>query len=343
MPLLRQIKKELESIHVNTDVSSRVDVDEARDELTTLLENAREGEREAQKAGKLAGLAGRGRLVRDAIEVFGSMIPPLERAVATFSHLTQEEAGRRLTRYQQEVFGRMREEFAWLKSQDLSGDPVTLDDLPAELRQRYLSPRGRILIEVDPMENIWQQEANERFVADLRSVDSRATGTPVQNYQYINLLKDSYVHAAVWAFAAILILISLHFRNPVRIALTLLPLFLGIVWTLGVMGWFRIYFNPANIITLPLVIGIGVAFGVYVVDRHREEGRVKLLGSSTGKAVLLSALTTIFGFGSMMTGKYVGLVSLGLVMTIGISFCFITASLVLPQVLALMDAHKRGE
>jgi predicted RND superfamily exporter protein len=106
------------------------------------------------------------------------------------------------------------------------------------------------------------------------------------------------------------------------------------------MGWAGIQFNPANIITLPLVIGIGIAFGVYVVDRHDEEGRVSLAGSSTGKALLLSALTTIIGFASMTLGEYRGLISLGLVMSIGVALCFLSAALILPQILVLLDQRK---
>ncbi|MFH1066991.1 MAG: MMPL family transporter, partial [bacterium] len=134
--------------------------------------------------------------------------------------------------------------------------------------------------------------------------------------------------------------VGLYFKHLGRLVLTLIPLAVGVAWTLGVMGFFGIKFNPANIITLPLVIGIGVAYGVYIVDRYLEEGRVHLFGASTGKAVLLSALTTIFGFAVMMIGRHRGMVSLGLVMTIGISFCFITSAWILPPLLALVGSRK---
>jgi len=307
---------------------------------------SREGLEEARKYSRGVGgffstLGGRKELVQDAIRVFEQLIPPLERSLEALKGLDEAEAKTRLNRYQAEIVGKMKNEFSWLQGQNFS-DPVTVDDLPQDLRVRYVSPNGKCLIEVDPKENVWLEEPARKFVQDLHSVDPASTGTPVQNLAYIHLLRESYIQAAGYAFIAIVVLIALHFRNLVRVVLTLLPLGLGMVWTGATMVWLGIPFNPANIITLPLVIGIGVAFGVYVVDRHREEGKVNLFGSSTGKAILFSALTTMTGFLSMTTGKYVGLQSLGQVMALGIFFCFLSSVLVLPQILTLMDRAARA-
>jgi uncharacterized protein len=342
LPLLGEIGQIVSGLKLNTDVSQKVDVAKARADLRTLLEMAREGRTQALKYKTAAKFTGKGSLVEKAVEVFNGMIPPLERAVGTFDRLSQEEVNQRLNRYQVETFGRLGEEIEWLRNQRFK-EMITLDDLPVEVRQRYLSPSGKILIEVDPRENVWEEEPNRRFVEDLRSVSEKATGTPVQNFQYIKLLRDSYVEAAEVAFVAIVLLVLLHFRSLTKLGLTLLPLALGVFFMFGVMGWCDIPFNPANIITLPLIIGIGVAFGVYVVDRHDEEGKVALSSSSTGKALFLSAATTIIGFASMMTGDYRGLVSLGLVMTLGVTLCFLSSALILPQILTLMDRRKAAK
>ncbi|MDX6765192.1 MAG: MMPL family transporter [Candidatus Methylacidiphilales bacterium] len=339
LPLLRDIGKIVATLEYNPDFSNEIDVAKARAHIRQLLEMAREGRIQAAKYKTAAKFAGKGSLVEKAIEVFDRMIPPLERAVANFDKLSQDEVNERLRRYQAATFGNLGEEIAFLRSQKF-GDVITLDDLPFQVRERYLSPSGKVLIEVDPKENVWEEEPNRRFVEDIRKVSERATGTPVQNFQYINLLRDSYIQAGGLAFIAIVLLVFLHFRSLFKLGLTLLPLGLGILYTFGFMGWFDIPFNPANIITLPLVIGIGVAFGVYVVDRHDEEGRVALSSSSTGKALFLSAATTIIGFSTMMTGEYRGLASLGLVMTLGVLFCFLCSTLILPQILTLMDRRK---
>ncbi|MEM9399576.1 MAG: MMPL family transporter [Verrucomicrobiota bacterium] len=343
--VLHDLRRELDSFQLNLDVTSRLDVAKAKQHLTTLLQYSKEGLAESRKVRLVSGRA------KKALKIFEELIPTLEQSLKLLSELDQEEASRRLSQYQIKLFKRIEQEFAYLKNMDLENavtpdfvsaqdinlNNMTLEDLPEELKRRYISPNKKILLEVVPKENIWEREPNERFVKDLKSIDPNATGTPVQSYVYIKTLKDSYVIAALWALLAIVVLVGLHFRKISSVFITLLPLGVGIIWTLGIMGATGIQFNLANIITLPLVIGIGVAYGVYVVDRYEEEGEICLFGGSTGKAILLSAMTTIIGFGCMMTGKYVGLVSLGMLMSIGISFCFLASIIILPQVLKLTE------
>lgn len=185
--------------------------------------------------------------------------------------------------------------------------------------------------------DVWERKPTEEFVGQLQSVAPEATGTPVMNLEYIDLLMESYVEAAFYAAGVVIVLVFFLFRRIQDVLLTLLPLAIGILWMFGMLGLFRIQLNPANIVTLPMNLGIGVAFGVYVVARYREEGKVRIFESSTGKAVVLSALTTLFGFGSMLFGEYRGLVSLGLVMSLGVLCTLISAVVILPQILSLMD------
>ena len=312
---------------------SSVDVPKAKKDLEFLLESSQEG---AKQAKQYLGLSGR---ARQAVATFEKLIPPLERAVAALDKLSLEEAKQRLARHQVKLVGSITQNLGWLKTQ--RGDrPLTVDDLPAELRQRYLSSHGKVLLEVVPAVDVWERKPNEEFVAEMQKIAPGATGTPVMNLEYIDLLMKSYIQASFYAAGVILLLIFLLFRNLKDLVLTLLPLGLGVLWLFGALGLFHIQLDPANIVTMPMILGIGVAYGVYVMDRYREEGGVRIFASSTGKAVVLSALTTLFGFGSMLFGQYRGLVSLGMVMSLGVIFNLISALVVLPQILALQD--KRG-
>ena len=163
-----------------------------------------------------------------------------------------------------------------------------------------------------------------------------ATGTPVLNYYATDLLRTSYLWAAVWAFVAIVVLILLHFQSFKYLLLTLTPLVLAVLWRTGAMVWFGIEFNPANIVTLPLIIGIDVAFGVYIIDRYREDGRLSIFAGSTGKAIIMSSLTSLFGFSSLLISEYTGMFSLGQLMSLGIAIGLVTAIFFLPQLLALI-------
>ena len=162
------------------------------------------------------------------------------------------------------------------------------------------------------------------------------TGTPVQLLEYTTLLKNSYVQAAWYALAAIVILVFIHFRKISCVVLALLPVAIGAIWMVGVMGVLNIPFNPANIMTLPLIIGIGVTNGIHILNRFAEELHPSILARSTGKAVLISGLTTIAGFGSLILAQHRGIRSLGLIMAVGVTTCMVVGLTFLPALLTLL-------
>jgi hypothetical protein len=158
----------------------------------------------------------------------------------------------------------------------------------------------------------------------------------VQLYEYETLLKDSYVQAAWYALAAIALMVLIHFRSLTAVVLALVPVGIGTLWLAGLMGWAGVPVNLANIMTLPLVIGIGVTNGIHILNRYAEEGTPNILSRSTGKAVLVSGLTAIAGFGSLMLAQHRGIRSLGFVMSVGIAMCMIAALTLLPALLNLI-------
>jgi hypothetical protein len=162
----------------------------------------------------------------------------------------------------------------------------------------------------------------------------------VQLYEYESLLKDSYVHAAWYSLAAIALLVLFHFRTVGAVILALLPVGIGTLWLAGLMGWFGIPFNLANIMTLPLVIGIGVTNGIQILNRFAEERTPGILARSTGKAVLVSGLTAIAGFGSLILAQHRGIHSLGCVMAMGILTCMIAGLTFLPALLNLLGRWR---
>ena len=157
------------------------------------------------------------------------------------------------------------------------------------------------------------------------------------NYFATELLRTSYLWAAVWAFAAIVVLILLHFQSFKYLLLTLTPLVLAVLWRTGAMVWLGIEFNPANIVTLPLIIGIDVAFGVYIIDRFREDGKLSIFAGSTGKAIIMSSLTSLFGFSSLLISDFRGMWDIGQLMSLGIAIGLVTAIFMLPQILSLLQ------
>src|SRR5882724_366436 len=240
-----------------------------------------------------------------------------------------------LTLFQQALFEDVNDTFANLRDQDDSS-PLQAQDLPPALRHRFIGVTGKFKIQVNPKKDIWQRANQEEFVKQLRTVDPKVTDTPVQLYEYTELLKDSYITAAKYALVAIAIMVFVHFRTLSSVVLALLPVAVGSIWMGGLMGWFGIPFNPANIMTLPLVIGIGVTNGIHILNRFAEERTAGILAKSTGKAVFVSGLTAIAGFGSLIVAKHQGIRSLGEEMSVGVTTCMIAGLTFLPAVLNLM-------
>ena len=253
----------------------------------------------------------------------------------------QEARSLKLAAFQRALFNDVRETFQSLQHQDNQA-PLTIKDLPPALRNRFVGVTGKYLLQVYPRKDIWSRENQKEFIDQLRTIDPNVTGTPVQLYEYTTLLKNSYEEAALYALGAIAFLVFFHFRSIGSVILALIPVAVGSIWLCGIMGGFDIPFNPANIMTLPLVIGIGVTNGIHILNRFAEEHTPSILAKSTGKAVLVSGLTTIAGFGSLVLAKHRGIESLGYVMATGVAMCMIAGLTFLPALLNI-SARRQGK
>jgi hopanoid biosynthesis associated RND transporter like protein HpnN len=265
----------------------------------------------------------------------GGLRKAIEEFRRTMLTLDARQAGRKVAAFEQALFSDLQETFRAIRAQDNSS-PLTEEGLPPNLRARFIGKDGSHLLQVYPKGDVWERADQEAFVREVRSVAPEATGTPVQLYEYTTLLKNSYIQAAYYSLGAIVVLVFFHFRKISAVALALLPVALGSLWTLGLMGMLDVPFNPANIMTLPLVVGIGVTNGIHILNRFAEEQNPSILARSTGKAILVSALTTIAGFGSLVLAKHQGIQSLGVVMALGVAMCMIAAITFLPALLMLL-------
>jgi hopanoid biosynthesis associated RND transporter like protein HpnN len=252
----------------------------------------------------------------------------------------------KLGAFQRALFNDVHDTFEALRTQDNSA-PLRVEDLPEPLRDRFVGKTGKFVLQVYPHKDIWQRENQREFIQTLRSTldpDGNdhpiITGTPVQLYEYITLLKNSYEQAAIYSLIAIILLVAFHFRSLLSVILALVPVAIGTLWLGGLMGLCDIQFNPANIMTLPLVIGIGVTNGIHILNRYAEEQTPSILAKSTGKAVLVSGLTAIAGFGSLIIAQHQGIRSLGYVMATGIATCMIAGLTFLPALLNLLERGK---
>jgi hopanoid biosynthesis associated RND transporter like protein HpnN len=214
----------------------------------------------------------------------------------------------------------------------LQAKPVSLASLPAELRDSWIAPDGRARVEVFPRGDVRDHANLERFVAAVRSVAPDATGTPVTIQEAGRLISSAFVQAGIIAVVAITILLALVLRRLREVALVVAPLLLSAVLALAVTVLLGIPLNYANIIALPLLLGIGVAFDIYFVMNWRA-GQTHHLQSSTARAVVFSALTTMSAFGSLALSNDPGTSDMGQLLTISLACTLFCTLIVLPALL----------
>jgi uncharacterized protein len=220
----------------------------------------------------------------------------------------------------------------------LTAPPITLAELPASVRQRFISPQGTFLLRVFPSEDTWNFGPLKQFVKSLWSVDPNAVGDPVLLYSFTLGFRNAILWAAGMALLAITIMLLLLFRSLKMALLALIPLVVGTGLTVNLMWLLNLPFNQANVLFVPLILGEAIEFGIIILARWRLEdsARAITLPASTAKGVALAALTTTLGFGSLMVSGHQGTFSLGLLATVG-SLSVLVASLsILPAFLRVV-------
>jgi len=224
----------------------------------------------------------------------------------------------------------------------LVADSVTLDDLPEALRLRYLTADGRVRVEVLPAEDLRAPEARGRFVDAVRALAPEATGAPVTITEAGRAVIQAFGEAAAYALILIVVLLLVLLRSASDSLMVLAPLVLAALLTVGATVAFNIPFNFANVIVLPLLFGLGVASGIHMVIRARATGAAGLLSTSTPRAVLFSALTTIGSFGALALSSHRGTASMGILLTIAISLTMLCTLVVLPPLLTRPARRRSG-
>ncbi len=243
------------------------------------------------------------------------------------------EAASRLSDYRDLFRDDIVEKWSFLKESS-GAPPMQVQDLPPPIKDQFLQ-NGEFLIRIYPKDSIWDEDALARFITEVQSVAPNAVGDPVSLFVFSSAFKKASIAASIYALIAIILLHTYAFRSVKLMLLSLVPLLAGVLWTVGIMGITGFDFNLANSIFMPLVVGAGVEYGVIILSRW-QEGRISpgKLPFSTGKGVILAAMTTTIGFGMLMISNHRGIFSLGFVAWAGSICVLISALFVLPAILA---------
>jgi hypothetical protein len=218
---------------------------------------------------------------------------------------------------------------------------IALDDLPASVLDRYANrDRTQFLLTVFPAENIWT-DVNflHRFTSDLDRVSNKATGMPPVMQELIRVIGNDGKNAALLTVFVVFLLLWLDFRIFKYAIVAMIPLVAGVIWMIGLMHLVSMQLTVVNVMGLPMIIGIGIDYGVHIVHRWRFEGskKVNQIFASTGKAIFLTSITTMLAFGSLIFSIWRGFGSLGGAMFIGVGACFLSTVIILPGIIGFLE------
>ena len=204
--------------------------------------------------------------------------------------------------------------------------------LPGDLRRAWVTEDDRSRLEIFPKGDPRDNTILQRFVAAVRTLAPQATGTPVTIQESGSTVVAAFTRAGWIAITAITLLLLVMLRRPWDVVLVLIPLVLAGLLTAATSVLLDLPLNYANIITLPLLLGIGVAFDIYFVMNWRV-GLTDHLQSSTARAVVFSALTTMCAFGSLALSPDPGEADMGLLLTISLACTLFCTLFILPALL----------
>jgi len=248
------------------------------------------------------------------------------RRLAAASDAILRQVDRMLTRFLPAQLDRLRDA--------LAAQPVTLQTIPPELARDWLLPGGRARIMVLPKPEARSSSGLARFVAQVATVAPDASGSAPTVVATSGTIVSSFRSAAIAAVVVITTILFVALRRLLDVALVLAPLLLSALMTVSVLALLPLPLNYANIIVLPLLLGVGVSFNIYFVMNWRA-GQSAVLGSATARAILFSALTTGTAFGSLALSRHPGTASMGWLLLISLGLTLLSSLLFLPALLAI--------
>jgi hypothetical protein len=220
----------------------------------------------------------------------------------------------------------------------LEAEAFASEDLPPDLTARWRSPNQIYRAEVFPAQDLNNTDASRQFVHAVRTIAPEAIGLPVIYLDAGNAVVSAFQKAFMLALVAITTLLFFLLKPKSDVLLIIFPLLLAGLLTGAASVVLNIPFNFANIIALPLLLGIGVDNGIHMVHRMRTappaDGHI--LTTSTARAVLFSSLTTISSFGNLAFSPHRGMASMGIMLTLGIGFALFCTLIILP---AFLEAY----
>lgn len=221
-----------------------------------------------------------------------------------------------------------------------SSKPIGLDDLPQNIKDRYIGKDGSYLTNIYPKADVWTNDFQPLFIREIKSLGKALTGASLLSIETMSIAAKEGKKILIFVIIAIFIVLWIDFGSLKFALLGLSPMFFTLLLALGIMAWFDIKFDYVNIIALPIIIGIGVDDGIHFIHRYRLEQNLLTTMKSTGRGILLTSFTTIAAFGTMIFSQYQGFASFGKLLIMGIALSYILTIFLVGSLIRISETNK---
>lgn len=244
--------------------------------------------------------------------------------------------------------GDARKKIDELKAQ-LGATELKWEELPEGMKRQYEDLAGNIsAVYVFPKDSILDGQVAKKFVKELRAFPApgglRAAGEPVIYADILMLLERDSPRSMGLSLILVVAILFLHFRRPSHVLWVLTPIFLAFLWMIGMAGAAGFKFNYLNVAILPSVLGAGIDNGIYIYSSYQARRGGNFLRAiwNTGKGVILSSLTAMAAFASLIWANHEGMASVGLLGFFGFTSCFLASVIVLPALIQFKENFMVG-
>jgi len=333
IPIIREINQEISNATLVNNITET--------EFNKLLSELERLEMNIMEIQDMAFIGGQDKVDRKCSEIVGNPDNPQSKSIINefiiYLENNQQEGIKGLEEFQKYAAPCFKETALKMAA----AENIKFEDLPLSILDRYANRnRNQFLMTIFPSGNMWQDtDFLNRFTNDLDRVSEKATGMPPVMKELIRLMGNDGKNAALLTILVVFMLLWLDFRKIKYAVIAMIPLVAGFFWMVGLMKLTGMQLTIVNVMGLPMIIGIGIDYGVHVVHRWRIEGtgKVNKIFASTGKAILLSAITTMLAFGSLIFSIYRGFGSLGAAMFIGVGACFFSTFIILSGIMGFLE------
>jgi len=336
IPLIAKIREKIQSTAIKQTM--------LQGDLTILSSEIDRLQMNIMEIQDMAFLGGQDKVDNKCKEIVGDPENPNSRnIIREFRQLLEENipaAAKGLSKFQQNFAPYFKKSVIKMSS----AESIRQDELPVSILDRYSNKRrDQFLVTVFPAGNLWQDaELLKKFADDLERVSDKATGMPLVFRALIEIIGRDGRNAVLLTLVIVFLLLWVDYRNPGHSLMAMIPLALGVFWMVGFMHLTGMKLTIMNFMGLPMIIGIGIDYGVHILHRWRHEGRgkIRIVYSSTGKAILLTSLTTMLAFGSLVFSIWRGFGQLGGALFLGVGACFLTTVIVLPGIIGMLERRN---